>query len=270
MIFNLILSIIVITHIKANRLLQASLYSNNGQYSNDVCTLPVATGVCKARFIRYYYDALSGQCKEFTYGGCRGNGNNFRTLQDCQNECVNSNNFDWQGTLQELQSKKALWQSNSITKYLYHLTKSCFCMKCDIAGKYIEIQQGVPTTVQFDYFATKEGCTQDDVYQPIQQYYKSIDDYFDIAIDFVERGLNAECITDNNKFAEAICGGNANIEYDPVLNYPNMISLNLGPMIMDGSVVYRIDCLSVITVNGQEGHPSNYNNECYICSKELG
>ena len=36
---------------------------------------------------RWAYDAAIGQCRQFQYGGCRGNGNNFLTLHDCQQQC---------------------------------------------------------------------------------------------------------------------------------------------------------------------------------------
>lgn len=41
-----------------------------------------------AYFQRYYYDQSSSTCKEFVYGGCRGNGNNFETQQACEDACV--------------------------------------------------------------------------------------------------------------------------------------------------------------------------------------
>ncbi|CAG5131351.1 unnamed protein product, partial [Candidula unifasciata] len=52
------------------------------------CLLPPEQGMCMARFPRLYYEAASNSCKEFVYGGCGGNDNNFETLQDCDNICV--------------------------------------------------------------------------------------------------------------------------------------------------------------------------------------
>ena len=54
------------------------------------CTLPPKTGPCKAAFRRFYYNASSGTCKRFVYGGCKGNANNFTTLKTCQNACAKS------------------------------------------------------------------------------------------------------------------------------------------------------------------------------------
>ncbi|GFO28193.1 kunitz/bovine pancreatic trypsin inhibitor domain protein [Plakobranchus ocellatus] len=51
------------------------------------CYLPPETGICKAYFQRYYYNSQTESCERFVYGGCRGNSNNFRTQQECDDEC---------------------------------------------------------------------------------------------------------------------------------------------------------------------------------------
>ncbi|KAL9970277.1 hypothetical protein ACROYT_G022627 [Oculina patagonica] len=57
-------------------------------HSKSVCLLPKDPGPCRGSFPRYYFDKSSGQCKKFIYGGCRGNGNNFLTLKDCETTCT--------------------------------------------------------------------------------------------------------------------------------------------------------------------------------------
>ena len=38
--------------------------------------------------VRYFFNATSGQCQQFEYAeGCSGNGNNFETMQECQDTC---------------------------------------------------------------------------------------------------------------------------------------------------------------------------------------
>lgn len=55
--------------------------------ASDKCQLRNDTGSCKAFFQNYYYDSTVGQCRQFVYGGCQGNENNFLTLEDCQKAC---------------------------------------------------------------------------------------------------------------------------------------------------------------------------------------
>lgn len=51
------------------------------------CNLPKEIGLCKAAIPRFFYNSLTGECEEFTYGGCGGNGNNFEKKEKCLKEC---------------------------------------------------------------------------------------------------------------------------------------------------------------------------------------
>ncbi|KAL1474951.1 hypothetical protein MTO96_037641, partial [Rhipicephalus appendiculatus] len=44
-------------------------------------------GPCRASITRYYYDNATRTCKEFTYGGCEGNSNNYETVEECKASC---------------------------------------------------------------------------------------------------------------------------------------------------------------------------------------
>ena len=55
--------------------------------SDDVCLLPRIEGPCKAHVDRYYFDQETKTCTLFRYSGCRANGNNFETADECQNAC---------------------------------------------------------------------------------------------------------------------------------------------------------------------------------------
>ncbi|BFZ03061.1 hypothetical protein BsWGS_06100 [Bradybaena similaris] len=52
------------------------------------CYAKPDTGTCKALMPRLYYDSQSNLCKQFTYGGCGGNSNNFQTVEECDKACV--------------------------------------------------------------------------------------------------------------------------------------------------------------------------------------
>jgi hypothetical protein len=48
-----------------------------------VCFHPQKTGPCRGSFRKYFYNGATGQCEKFTYGGCKGNLNNFDTQAEC-------------------------------------------------------------------------------------------------------------------------------------------------------------------------------------------
>ncbi|KAG8131486.1 putative Kunitz-type serine protease inhibitor spermatin protein [Naja naja] len=52
------------------------------------CELPAAKGRCNAYITAFYYNPDSRRCKKFTYGGCGGNANRFRTIDECNRTCV--------------------------------------------------------------------------------------------------------------------------------------------------------------------------------------
>lgn len=53
-----------------------------------VCELRPAPGPCLAFFPRFFFNATSKLCQEFIYGGCQGNGNNFKDIESCMNKCI--------------------------------------------------------------------------------------------------------------------------------------------------------------------------------------
>ncbi|KAK7086885.1 Spondin-1 [Halocaridina rubra] len=54
----------------------------------EVCMQEREMGPCRGRFRRWYFDTISQSCKEFSYGGCRGNRNNFESYDECQLMCA--------------------------------------------------------------------------------------------------------------------------------------------------------------------------------------
>lgn len=60
--------------------------------SSPNCELPSYTGPCKSFFSRYFYNKDSQKCEVFVYGGCNANSNNFRSLEECEEECSQEKN----------------------------------------------------------------------------------------------------------------------------------------------------------------------------------
>ncbi len=54
----------------------------------SACTLPVDVGPCDAAIPRWYFDPKAGRCRTFSYGGCGGNANNFKSAADCAATCA--------------------------------------------------------------------------------------------------------------------------------------------------------------------------------------
>uniref|UniRef100_A0A8C3V8Q9 Tissue factor pathway inhibitor n=1 Tax=Catharus ustulatus TaxID=91951 RepID=A0A8C3V8Q9_CATUS len=59
----------------------------------DFCYDPQEPGVCRGYFTRYFYNKETKSCEAFKYGGCLGNQNNFRTLEECQTVCRDNFNL---------------------------------------------------------------------------------------------------------------------------------------------------------------------------------
>ncbi|XP_015272265.1 PREDICTED: complement component C8 gamma chain [Gekko japonicus] len=53
----------------------------------DYCRLNMDAGPCLGSATRYFYNATSRTCETFIYGGCLGNGNNFRSEKACLQTC---------------------------------------------------------------------------------------------------------------------------------------------------------------------------------------
>ena len=59
-----------------------------GKEPVGVCWLPPAPGPCTTLSIqRWFYHPSSAQCRQFSFGGCQGNNNNFHTLRECEAAC---------------------------------------------------------------------------------------------------------------------------------------------------------------------------------------
>ncbi|KAM5327199.1 collagen alpha-3(VI) chain isoform 2-T3 [Glossophaga mutica] len=54
----------------------------------DICKLPREEGACRKFVLKWYYDADTGSCARFWYGGCGGNENRFNSQADCERVCA--------------------------------------------------------------------------------------------------------------------------------------------------------------------------------------
>lgn len=55
---------------------------------SKVCRQAPVPGDCGAQFMRWYFNVHMGACSWFTYSGCGGNQNNFRTAEECEAKCL--------------------------------------------------------------------------------------------------------------------------------------------------------------------------------------
>ena len=54
----------------------------------SICLLPAEVSYCRMSIPRYFYNSITRRCEKFFWGGCEGNGNNFRTVADCYRTCI--------------------------------------------------------------------------------------------------------------------------------------------------------------------------------------
>ncbi|KAM3841108.1 actinia tenebrosa protease inhibitors-like [Vipera latastei] len=55
---------------------------------NSVCQLPPDKGPGDNLELRWFYNPRSKRCERFLYGGCYGNANNFKDINECDRRCV--------------------------------------------------------------------------------------------------------------------------------------------------------------------------------------
>lgn len=68
-----------------------------------ICRMPSQSGDCNESLKRWFYEF--GECREFTYTGCNGNENNFKTQNECSSFCSGvkgTNSYFWNVALPKL------------------------------------------------------------------------------------------------------------------------------------------------------------------------
>ncbi|KAI7791151.1 podocalyxin-like protein 2 [Triplophysa rosa] len=54
---------------------------------SERCLLPKKVGPCRGDFTRWHFNPGANMCMKFTFGGCKENGNNFLSLEECVKAC---------------------------------------------------------------------------------------------------------------------------------------------------------------------------------------
>ncbi|XP_041952469.1 kunitz-type protease inhibitor 1-like [Alosa sapidissima] len=57
------------------------------EQSEGQCLAPKKVGPCRGSFPRWNYNAVTDQCEEFMFGGCKGNRNNYLSEKECTDAC---------------------------------------------------------------------------------------------------------------------------------------------------------------------------------------
>eukprot|EP01084_Bolivina_argentea_P285463 489530_1 len=149
---------------------------------------------------------------------------------------------EWQEAKDDLIKAKA---SFGLTDYVYNLQASCYCQQCYVAKKYIVIEDGTPTYVEFDAAALTASCpASEHIQSPLSDSFYDISYYYDRAIAHAQSGLDADCVNS----MDMICnGGSLTFTYDPTYFYPTTISLAFGNMVADAGISWTFSCLSPLS-----------------------
>ncbi|CAG9794454.1 unnamed protein product [Diatraea saccharalis] len=65
------------------------LFFELSQAKEDRCNHQIDAGLCYGNVPVYAFDSNTGSCTDLAYGGCGGNDNNFKTLEECRSACEN-------------------------------------------------------------------------------------------------------------------------------------------------------------------------------------
>ncbi|XP_060772167.1 kunitz-type protease inhibitor 1-like isoform X2 [Neoarius graeffei] len=57
------------------------------EQAENLCLTPMKVGPCRGSFPRWHFNAASGVCEKFMFGGCKPNDNNYVSQQECSEAC---------------------------------------------------------------------------------------------------------------------------------------------------------------------------------------
>ncbi|XP_071181081.1 protease inhibitor-like [Mytilus edulis] len=86
--FKILMFIFVISVLVHSGVNGAQAGTGGTTIKKNVCNQRKDSGPCGETDIRFFFNSKTEQCEEFTFGGCKGNANNFRTKEVCIKHCV--------------------------------------------------------------------------------------------------------------------------------------------------------------------------------------
>ncbi|XP_005099364.1 boophilin-H2-like [Aplysia californica] len=136
------------------------------------CSLPSVRGECDGSYTHYFYNRETESCEPFTYSGCDGNRNNFRSFSECRAACVctlgaERERADGQCTRQYYydvtDGKCRRYRYRSCNSRANRFKKEQFCEKsCPTARCYLGMDRGSTLCgqpdVRYFYNRTAEQC----------------------------------------------------------------------------------------------------------------
>ena len=156
------------------------------------CEKEMDPGVCDKNLTRFFYDSKKGRCISFSYGGCGGNSNNFKSMNLCNDACLRENTC--------LQQKYSGRCTAEFTRYYYDSDEGK-CLEfvyggCDGNGNNFETLSECQRTCATERMKHKNKChlprNRGHCYSPEERF------YFNYTLESCEQ------------FTYNGCGGNAN------------------------------------------------------------
>uniref|UniRef100_T1JGC3 BPTI/Kunitz inhibitor domain-containing protein n=1 Tax=Strigamia maritima TaxID=126957 RepID=T1JGC3_STRMM len=125
-------------------------------HTQDPCQLPKLEGPCNNNYISWYFDKDEVMCKEFRYGGCKGNRNNFPTERDCIQQCASKNEKE-----ACLLPKEVGPCSGQFTRWFYNIVESqCKPFNYDVCSLPKVEGPCKELSVKWRYDSNKDRCLQ--------------------------------------------------------------------------------------------------------------
>ena len=81
---------------------------------DEICSSPSELGTCRGFMEHFYYNIITEKCEPFTYSGCGGNSNNFKSLQACKEFCASDSRLMFSDFSKKKETERL--QRNEVSK----------------------------------------------------------------------------------------------------------------------------------------------------------